>query len=187
MTPPTPIVSWICEILRPHGSALKLAPFGTPCRRTTVWPAAYSCPRATRRCTHSRHPPPAYCPAFPLPNRPVDSGRCAHSVSPNAISTARGKKMRVGSAFPFIEAEKRLERFELIRIRLTRFRKEFVVSPVRGVFCGSFPFRSPQTPLTGLTTNEARLHAQSQSLLTLLARNPSTKKLFKRKRGYVIS
>jgi len=38
---------------------------------------------------------------------------------------------------------------------MTPFRKEFVVSPVRGVLPGSFPFCSPQTPLTGLTTNEA--------------------------------
>ena len=42
---------------------------------------------------------------------------------------------------------------------MTPFLKGFVVSPVRGVFPGSFPFRGPQTPLTELTTNEARIHA----------------------------
>jgi hypothetical protein len=65
---------------------------------------------------------------------------------------------------------------------LTPFGKEFVVGPVRGVFSGSFPFRDSQTPLTGLTTNEARFYAQSQSLITLLARKPAKKRLFKRKR-----
>jgi hypothetical protein len=76
-----------------------------------------------------------------------------------------------------------LERFELIRIRLTPFRKEFVVSPVRGVFSDSYPFRNPQTPLTGLTTNEVRLRAQSHSLLTLYPWETPPQRSYSREKG----
>ena len=51
----------------------------------------------------------------------------------------------------------------LFLLCLTPPLKEFVVSPVRGVSPGSFPFQGRQTPLTGLTTNEARLLAPSQN------------------------
>jgi len=71
----------------------------------------------------------------------------------------------------------------LIRIRLTPFRKEFVVSPVRGVFSDSYPFRNPQTPLTGLTTNEIRLRAQSHRLLALYPWETPPQRSYSREKG----